>query len=164
MRKVNLDPLWEKQPLRVTELMIGDWIHTPKGEMKIRAISQNGTVRCGMSTSPSEWEEFTEYEISPIALSWDTLMNNGFVDRSSDPAYASCELEDPENNLKVRLEDLSFGMACSWFCMVLSTCDSDNMIPQIKLKGVSHVHELQHILHLAGVTVHSNRNDLFWAE
>lgn len=164
MRKVNLDPSWENQPLRVTELMIGDWIHTPKGELKIRAINQNGTVRCGMTTSPSKWEEFTEYEISSIALHWEILINNGFVDRSSDPFNVSCELEDKENNLKVLIVDLNYGMDCSWECTVYSTLDPDNIIPTVKLRGISRVHELQHILRLTGVTVHSNRNDQFWEE
>ena len=164
MRKVNLDPIWEHHPLRVTELMIGDWINTPNGELKIRAIKQNGTVCCGMSTSPSEWQEFTEYEISSIALHYDILINNGFVDRSNDPIKALCELDDNDNNLKVIMDDQSFGKDCSWQCTVFSTGDPDNMIPIIKLSGISLVHELQHILHLAGVTVRSNKSDSFWAE
>ena len=81
----QLDLKKERTPMRVTDLMIGDWIHTPKGSMKIRAISQDGTVLCGSTTSPSDWKKFTEYEICPTTLDLGILKYNGFVDCSTDP-------------------------------------------------------------------------------
>ncbi len=146
---LNLDK--ERNPMRVTDLMIGDWIQTPKGSMKIRAISQDGTVLCGSTTSPSDWEKFTEYEIRPTTIDLDTLERNGFVDCSTDPVFCKRELEDRENSLKIHLQDYP-GDDWDWLCTVYLTRNPENPIPIIQLR-ISCMHELQHILQLVGFKI-----------
>lgn len=144
----------EHKSITVDELMLGDWINTPKGCMKVRAINQDGTVLCGLSKSPKEWVEFTEYEIRPTYLYWDILMENGFIDRHT--LLSSCEFKDHDNKMTVSLEeypDPEFREDLPFICTIFVGKEPTKQ-HIIRLGGIKYVHELQHILRLAGVTIH----------
>ncbi len=155
----ELDLNKERTPMRVTELMIGDWINTPKGSMKVRAISQDGTVLCGSSRSPSEWKKFTEYEISPAPLYWSTLMHNGFHDDSTQPGFDSCYLWDEEHNMTVQLKSMGDS---PYHCTISVEKESTGKsTPIIRLNGIDYVHQLQHLLRLVGIDIFIIRSDAY---
>ena len=137
--------------LSVLDLMIGDWIGTPKGALLVRAISQDGTVLCGDSPSPSEWQKFTEYEIYPIALMWKTLIDNGFdEDYKDDPLCSSCHYKSNGFRVNVSfLNDLS-----SENCRVcISKDDTQNNSILIAPYSINYVHELLHLFRLFGIAI-----------
>ena len=149
--------------MRVTELMIDDWVNTPKGDMKVRSICLDGTVFCGLTATPSEWEKFTEYEISPIFLYWDTLMYNGFIDQSK-PPIDSCLLRDSERNLTVELQSMggeSFDCTVRLEKMPTKNDNHGKSISVVRLSGIKYIHELQHILHITGIKIQINRSDSY---
>mgnify|MGYP006988890732 FL=1 len=145
---INLDK--ESNPFRVDNLMIGDWIETPNGEMKVREISQNGTVYCGYSTSPSKWEKFTEYEIAPIPIHINHLKDNGFRETENAGLPPLSAFEFKTSKKTVIISEIPSRDSTSWRCTVklINTLSEETTIVSLV---TDYLHELQHILKMVDV-------------
>ena len=137
------------KPLRVANLMIGDLVNTPEGDLRVRSICQDGTILCGDTTTPSEWQKFIESEIKPIYLDVDILSNNGFEFKDE----IICVYKDVGSRIILE-RDFVPDATEFWHWNALPRSVKDNEINAnnrgVHITAIMYVHELQHILHLAG--------------
>ena len=138
------------KPFRVANLMIGDWVNTPIGELRVRSICQDGTIFCGDTTTPSEWKKFIESEIKPIYLDVDILNNNDFEFKDE----IICVYKDLGSKKSIILERDFFPDGTEfWHWNVLPWNVKDEEINAgnrgVHITAIMYVHELQHIMHLA---------------
>ena len=115
------------------ELMIGDWVKTPKGFFKVTDIQDNDVIGTDYNNGEGTDSLFFNDEIEPIHLTAEILENNGFTRLGTD--YI--------------LKGEHFGLDNP----SIPSNYLDNYWLRISIKAVhiEYVHQLQHALRLCGI-------------
>lgn len=120
--------------MKVTELMIGDWIEDGYKKAQVTSITCDGIVETTAAISNIE-------VVDPIPLTEEILVKNGFEKNHNDEAPA-------EECYFYRL----FAKPCGWFDI-----DAFGLEEELGAEftyhdiNINYVHQLQHLLRLCGI-------------
>ena len=87
--------------MKTNELMIGDWVNTPKGNYQIDCIQDNDVVGTTYKNGEGVESLFGINKIEPIPLTPEILEKNGFVANKHVYPYPYYEYEVKESKVKV---------------------------------------------------------------
>lgn len=118
--------------MKVTELMVGDWVYIHEPECKGHRIDSIDELDGQVG---ADGEVYDECDIRPIPLTEDILVKNGWDFR--DRQYAiECE-EDEQGIVELSRDKDGYYWSINW--------------DEYQIIRIHYVHELQHILRLCGI-------------
>ena len=140
--------------LMASELMLGDLVRTKKGILWVRSIALGGPILCGESKDPASWEELSENEVRPIEITSTILEQNGFKETS----FERFEIKNGDKTLVLQYFPHRYKMRWKW---MIPNNDPHSQKKQSDnaqyfcVGDISYVHELQHVLRIVGILLHS---------
>lgn len=120
------------------DLMIGDWVMTEVGIMRVAQIFKNH-IDCNVPTGSKIWKITT---IEPIPLTPEILEKNGFKRVRDKLGRVFYSIADDYFDLTI--DEITDSIWC------IEYDDLEAHFPTCR-NLVAHVHELQHVLRLCGV-------------
>lgn len=126
--------------MKVTDLMIGDWLHAKGFEVNTRVIGIESNA--AWLDDKSVWCRRFEEEIDPIPLTAEILEKNGFkvVNRVGRVEYT---MEDYFHVIEIyEYNDMTYWMHSE---------SKEFNLPTARVININYVHELQHALRMCGV-------------
>ena len=115
--------------MKANELMIGDWVKTPKGSFKVTDIQDNDVIATDYNNGEGADSLFFSDEIEPIPLTAEILDKNGFNYDEDRKAYLM--------GVIFRVKPQKYSL----FSLEICGCPYP----------LSTVHQLQHALRLCGI-------------
>ena len=130
-----------------SELMLGDFVKTRKGVMRVRSINLGGPIMCGKTKDQDTWDSFYEHEIYPIDIDSTVLEQNGFKEAH----FERYELKNGDKVLVLAYAPTRYNRRWNW--MISSNNSTkhkgeSNTDNNTYIGFINYVHELQHVLHL----------------
>ena len=128
--------------MKANELMIGDWVKTPKGFFQVNGIQDNDVIGTDYNNGEGADSLFFIDEIEPIPLTADILEKNGFEKQWQ---YNYEYFDDDENlNITFNSKSTNYTNGAYDYIDIEKGCLTINEMP------IAFVHELQHALKLCG--------------
>ena len=145
--------------IKVTELMINDWVSINDSNYKVKDIKKDGVIKLYEDTQWGECEielnsDYLEMFVEPIELTEEILHNNGFkndvIEQKSiiveGASNFSVILISEDNRITVDNIDEYLNSFNKWHIHV----DTEDM-RTLCTAEITYVHEFQHLLKLCGI-------------
>ncbi len=131
--------------MKTSDLMLGDWVHTPKGNFRITAIQDNGVV-------------FTDYDdgidgavdielVKPIRLTDEVLLKVGFCTSKRNPLHGYVLFDDGSVRVEYMKSTAHSGKVLG--VQFLGNCGYVSKTFNLPLP--EYLHELQHAFKYCGI-------------
>lgn len=145
--------------IKVTELMINDWVSINDSNYKVKDIKKNGVIKLYEDTQFGEHEiefnsDYLEEFISPIELTEEIFHKNGFKNDviaqksiiAEGASNFSVILISEDNRITINNIDEYINSFNKWYIHI----DTEDM-RTLCTAEITYVHELQHLLKLCKI-------------